>query len=251
MNTLTILSILSSTLTLALGVSLIGLLRSRRLQKKRIISFDFKVPSPPMSLELSRRVAATHGRLQRQIDNEARATTRRTRRHAAELRCAHEIRKTAELEASILRTELDALKATYCADDDGAASPCLAKNKNWAVVKAVYNTGRGRVAGCFVDSGEIRETDVLIVVREGAKVFEGPIMRLRGFKDGMKVVRENFECGIMLAGFKGLEKGDVLVVSEDAREKLAKVTRTEQWDVTTCTTRDGNTLEWDTIAKKA
>jgi translation initiation factor IF-2 len=79
-----------------------------------------------------------------------------------------------------------------------------------AEVRQIFRVGKSTViAGCFVTDGRI--------VRGGARVWRGGriittdrIESLRRFRDDVREVQQNYECGIGLAGFNDLEEGDII-----------------------------------------
>jgi translation initiation factor IF-2 len=80
-----------------------------------------------------------------------------------------------------------------------------------AKVLAVFPSGKyDQVAGCRVESGEIRRNAKIRVMRDGKIAFEGGIASLKRHQDDVTEVREGFECGIGLKGFSDFEEGDVL-----------------------------------------
>jgi len=80
-----------------------------------------------------------------------------------------------------------------------------------AEVLAIFPSGKhNKVAGCRVDTGEIRRNAKIRVLREGKIAFEGEISSLKRHKDDVNEVRDGFECGIGLKGFSSFEEGDIL-----------------------------------------
>jgi translation initiation factor IF-2 len=79
-----------------------------------------------------------------------------------------------------------------------------------AEVRQIFRVGKSTViAGCFVTDGRI--------VRGGARVWRGGrivatdrIESLRRFRDDVREVQQNYECGIGLAGYNDLEEGDII-----------------------------------------
>jgi len=72
----------------------------------------------------------------------------------------------------------------------------------------------GTIAGCFVTDGIIHRNDRVRVVRDGKVVYTSGLESLRRFKDDVKEVKENFECGVKLANFDDIKVGDTLEVFE-------------------------------------
>jgi translation initiation factor IF-2 len=80
-----------------------------------------------------------------------------------------------------------------------------------AEVREIFKVSKvGSIAGCYVQSGKITRNSKVRVLRDSAVVFEGEIESLRRFKDDVREVAENFECGIQVARFADLKQGDVI-----------------------------------------
>jgi translation initiation factor IF-2 len=67
----------------------------------------------------------------------------------------------------------------------------------------------GNIAGCYVLSGKVTRNSKIRVVRDGIVITEDEISSLRRFKDDVKEVAQNFECGIGLAKFNDIKEGDI------------------------------------------
>ncbi|MEI6362196.1 MAG: translation initiation factor IF-2, partial [Actinomycetes bacterium] len=92
-----------------------------------------------------------------------------------------------------------------------------------AEVREVFKSSKfGTIAGCLVQSGEIRRNGKARLIRDGAVVAESlTIAGLRRFKDDVTEVREGFECGINLGNFQDVKTDDVIETFE-LREKPRK-----------------------------
>jgi len=92
-----------------------------------------------------------------------------------------------------------------------------------AEVREVFKSSKfGTIAGCLVQSGEIRRNGKARLIRDGAVVAENlNIAGLRRFKDDVTEVREGFECGINLGNFQDVKMDDVIETFE-LREKPRK-----------------------------
>jgi len=92
-----------------------------------------------------------------------------------------------------------------------------------AQVREVFKSSKfGTIAGCLVQSGDIRRNSKARLVRDGAVVAEAlAIAGLRRFKDDVTEVREGFECGINLGTFQDIKVDDVIETYE-LREKPRK-----------------------------
>ena len=67
----------------------------------------------------------------------------------------------------------------------------------------------GKVAGCYVQDGKVTRTSKIRVVRDGIVIAEDEIASLRRFKDDVKEVASNYECGISLNKFSDIKEGDI------------------------------------------
>ena len=80
-----------------------------------------------------------------------------------------------------------------------------------AEVRQIYHiTKVGTVAGAFVTDGKIHRSDKVRVVRDGIVVHTADINALKRFKDDVKEVGNNFDCGISLVNYNDLREGDIL-----------------------------------------
>ena len=80
-----------------------------------------------------------------------------------------------------------------------------------AEVREIFKVSKvGAIAGCYVQSGKITRNAKVRVLRDSVVAFDGEIESLRRFKDDVKEVAENFECGIQVAKFADLKPGDVI-----------------------------------------
>ena len=78
-------------------------------------------------------------------------------------------------------------------------------------VRQVYHISKvGTVAGAYVIDGKVSRTNKARVVRDGIVVYTGEINALKRFKDDVKEVTTNFECGISLVNYNDLREGDIL-----------------------------------------
>ena len=91
-----------------------------------------------------------------------------------------------------------------------------------AEVRQLFNTPKGVIAGCMVLSGKITSKAKVKVMRGDAMVHEGALSSLRRFKDDVKEVASNYECGIGVDHFDEIQIGDQLeaYVLEAVAQKL-------------------------------
>jgi len=123
-------------------------------------------------------------------------------------------RKLAEQEG----VEINTYSVIYDAIDDvkSAMIGMLDKVKKEVVtgqveVREVYKISKvGTVAGCYVTEGKVHRADKARVVRDGIVVHTAEIAALKRYKDDVKEVATNFECGISLVNFNDIQQGDIL-----------------------------------------
>ena len=78
-------------------------------------------------------------------------------------------------------------------------------------VREVYKISKvGTVAGAMVTEGKVHRTDKARLVRDGIVVHTGAINALKRYKDDVKEVATNFECGISLVNFNDIQQGDII-----------------------------------------
>ena len=87
-------------------------------------------------------------------------------------------------------------------------------------VRQVYHISKvGTVAGAYVSDGKVKRTDKARLIRDGIVVFTGAINALKRFKDDVKEVSTNFECGISLANCNDIKEGDIIETYEEIEIK--------------------------------
>jgi translation initiation factor IF-2 len=81
-----------------------------------------------------------------------------------------------------------------------------------AEVRRLFKVSRlGSIAGSYVLEGKITRNAMIRVIRDGTVVLEnGKIDSLKRFKDDVKEVLTNYECGILLENFNDLHEGDIV-----------------------------------------
>lgn len=82
-----------------------------------------------------------------------------------------------------------------------------------AEVRAIFRVPKaGTVAGSYVTEGKISRQGKVRVIRDGVVVHEGRMDSLKRFKDDVREVSADYECGISIEGFNEIREGDVLEV---------------------------------------
>jgi translation initiation factor IF-2 len=72
----------------------------------------------------------------------------------------------------------------------------------------------GTIAGCYVLDGVVKRNAGVRVLRNNVVVHQGELDSLKRFKDDVKEVKANFECGLSLKNFNDIQVGDQLEVFE-------------------------------------
>lgn len=89
-----------------------------------------------------------------------------------------------------------------------------------AEVRQVYHISKvGYVAGAYVIEGKISRTDKARLVRDGIVIYTGAINALKRFKDDVKEVTTNFECGISLSNCNDMKVGDLIETFKEVQVK--------------------------------
>jgi len=80
-----------------------------------------------------------------------------------------------------------------------------------AEVRQLYKASAiGTICGSYVQSGKIVRNSQARVVRDGIVVHEGGLASLRRFKEDVREVATNYECGIALEKFNDVKEGDII-----------------------------------------
>lgn len=82
------------------------------------------------------------------------------------------------------------------------------------VRQTIRVSGIGTVAGCYVKSGKITRNASIRLIRDNVVIFEGTLASLKRFKDDVREVQENFECGLTIENYNDLKEGDIIEAFE-------------------------------------
>ncbi len=78
-------------------------------------------------------------------------------------------------------------------------------------VREVFNiTKVGTVAGAMVKEGKVKRSDKARLIRDGIVIHTGAINALKRFKDDVREVATNYECGISLVNYHDIKVGDLI-----------------------------------------
>jgi len=118
---------------------------------------------------------------------------------------------------SVIYDAIEEVKAAM----EGMLAPTLKEQVTATIeVREVFNISKvGQVAGAMVKTGKVKRSDRARLIRDGIVVFTGNINALKRFKDDVKEVGTNFECGISLAGCNDIKVGDIIETFEEIEVK--------------------------------
>ncbi len=126
--------------------------------------------------------------------------------------------------------EINTYSVIYDAIDDvhSAMEGMLDKVKKEVVtgqveVREVFHISKvGTVAGAYVTEGKVHRSDKARLVRDGIVIHSGDIDSLKRYKDDVKEVAANFECGISLVNFNDILAGDIIetFMEVEVKQKL-------------------------------
>ena len=79
-----------------------------------------------------------------------------------------------------------------------------------AEVRQTYKVSAiGTIAGCYVKDGKITRDAQVRVLRDNIVIHEGQLGSLQRFKDSVKEVAANYECGMSIEKFNDIKEGDI------------------------------------------
>ena len=113
---------------------------------------------------------------------------------------------------SIIYEAVDEVKAAL----GGLLSPEQKENILGLVeIRETFSASKvGTIAGCFVLEGIIRRNSSIRVLRDSVVIYDGALDSLKRFKDDIKEVKANLECGLSIKNFNDLKVGDNVEVYE-------------------------------------
>lgn len=80
-----------------------------------------------------------------------------------------------------------------------------------AEVRETFKVSKvGTIAGGYVTDGKLTRDAGIRLIRNGVVIFEGEIDTLKRFKDDVKEVAQNYECGITIKNYNDIKEGDII-----------------------------------------
>jgi len=113
---------------------------------------------------------------------------------------------------SIIYEAVDEVKAAL----SGMLSPEKRENILGLVeIREIFKASKiGTIAGCYVLEGLIRKNSKIRLLRDSVVIYDGELDSLKRFKDDIKEVKSNFECGLSIKNFNDMQAGDQIEVYE-------------------------------------
>ena len=118
---------------------------------------------------------------------------------------------------SVIYDAIEEVKAAM----EGMLAPTLKEQVTATIeVREVFNISKvSIVAGAMVKTGKVKRSDKARLIRDGIVVFTGTINALKRFKDDVKEVGTNFECGISLTNCNDIKVEDIIETYEEVEVK--------------------------------
>ncbi len=114
---------------------------------------------------------------------------------------------------SIIYKAIEEIKAAM----EGMLSPDIEeKVLGSAEVRETFDiTKVGTIAGCYVLDGIIKRSSKIRLIRDGIVIHSGSLGSLKRFKDDVKEVKNNYECGLNIDKFNDIKIGDIIEAYEE------------------------------------
>ena len=114
---------------------------------------------------------------------------------------------------SIIYDAIEEIKSAM----EGMLSPEIKEEITATVeIREVFKiTKVGTVAGCLVREGKIKRGNKVRIIRDGIVVYTGELDSLKRFKDDVKEVGTNYECGLNIKNYNDIQVGDMVESFEE------------------------------------
>ena len=130
------------------------------------------------------------------------------------VRANKQARNLAELE----KTEIRYYSVIYDLADDmkgvliGLMTPEIRESfLGNAEIREVFSVSKiGKVAGCYVSEGTVKRGAGVRLIRDDVVLHEGNLSTLKRFKDDVREVQQNYECGMSFENYNDIKAGDVI-----------------------------------------
>ncbi|PPR47536.1 MAG: Translation initiation factor IF-2 [Alphaproteobacteria bacterium MarineAlpha5_Bin9] len=89
-------------------------------------------------------------------------------------------------------------------------------------IREVFSISKiGNIAGCYVKEGYIKRTSKVRILRDNVVIHDGTLGSLKRFKEEVKEVQQNYECGVMIQDYNDIKINDIIEAYE-----ISKTART-------------------------
>jgi translation initiation factor IF-2 len=114
---------------------------------------------------------------------------------------------------SVIYKAIEEIKAAM----EGMLSPDIEESiTGSAEVRETFDiTKVGTIAGCYVLDGLIKRSSKIRIIRDGIVIHTGVLGSLKRFKDDVKEVKNNYECGLNIDKFNDIQIGDIIEAFEE------------------------------------
>ena len=114
---------------------------------------------------------------------------------------------------SVIYKAIEEIKAAM----EGMLSPDVVEEiTGSAEIRETFNISKvGTIAGCFVLDGVIKRNSKIRVIRDGIVIHTGLLGSLKRFKDDVKEVKNNYECGLNIEKYNDIQVGDIVEAFEE------------------------------------
>jgi translation initiation factor IF-2 len=143
--------------------------------------------------------------------------------------CGFQVRPTASARKMAEKEEIDVRLYSIIYDAieeiksamEGMLSPEIKEEVTATVeVREVFKiTKVGTVAGCLVREGKIKRTNKVHIIRDGIVIYTGELESLKRFKEDVKEVGTNYECGLNIKNYNDIRVGDMIESFEETEVK--------------------------------
>lgn len=118
---------------------------------------------------------------------------------------------------SIIYDAIEEIKAAM----EGMLSPEIKEEitATLEVMSTFKITKVGTIAGCIVREGKIKRSNKVRIIRDGIVVYTGELDSLKRFKDDVKEVGTNYECGLNIKNYNDIKEGDLIESYEETEVK--------------------------------
>jgi translation initiation factor IF-2 len=124
---------------------------------------------------------------------------------------ARKLAETEEIDIRLYSIIYDAINEVKAAMEGMLAPEFEEKIVCNIVVREVFNiTKVGTIAGAYVLDGKVMRNTKVRVIRDGIVIHTGSLGSLKRFKDDVKEVTANYECGLNIEGFNDIKVDDII-----------------------------------------